>query len=82
MTTVHINAPNAIDRDIITAICPDCLKRTKMICTYYAWYGGSATCIRCGRNWEDGEWIPFEFYRYARRDSIAAAKRRYRRAGK
>lgn len=79
MTLVHIHAPKPTDRAVITTVCPDCNKRTRMLALFTEWYGWYHTCLRCGRNWGDGEWIPFEFYRFARRDSIESAKKAWRR---
>ena len=58
--------------------CPDCGKHTRMIYFDYEWYGRESTCLRCGRHWSGGEWMPLCFERGARRKSIDAAKRRYR----
>jgi hypothetical protein len=78
MSYVHIYAPPVVEKRIVRTTCPDCGKPTRMLCFFQEWHGWSSTCIRCGRHWDDGEWIPFEFYRNARRDSIASAKRRWR----
>ena len=77
---VHICAPRPTSRALISAVCPDCERATQIISIYYEWYGPSATCIRCGRTWQDGEWMPLAFSRTARRDNIRAAKKAYRNA--
>lgn len=53
-----------------------------MISFHYMWYGWDSTCIRCGRQWMDGEWMELDFYRYARRDNINTAKSHWRRMTK
>ena len=77
---IHICAPNpegfglrSIDK------CPDCAKHTRMIYTDYEWYGREQTCLRCGRHWSGGEWMPLCFEPQSRRKSIEAAKKHYRR---
>lgn len=59
--------------------CPDCGRKSFFICFAYEWYGVDSTCLRCGRHWSDGEWMPLEFSRFARRDSIEQAKKAWRR---
>ena len=75
---VHIYAPPAISRFIRSGVCPDCKKRTRFIGWCYEWHGASSTCLRCGREWQDGEWMPLPFMRGARERNIAKAKRRWR----
>ena len=75
---MHIYAPQATDAAITTTTCIDCGKRTRMIGFFTPYYGWDSTCMRCGRNWCDGEWMDLPFMRGAREKSIAAAKRRYR----
>ena len=79
MTNLHIYAPPAIERRIVADICPDCGKRSRFICFFYEWHGWSETCLRCGRHFEDGEWMPLDFVRGSRQKSIDAAKERWRR---
>jgi hypothetical protein len=79
MTYVHINAPKAVKRSIHSGHCPDCKRNSRFIGLFYEWYGWDTTCLRCGRRWSDGEWMPLPFYQHARRDSIASAKSHWRR---
>ena len=65
-------------KQIVAAKCPDCEKRTRMLQFFQEWYGWYSTCLRCGRQWDDGQRIPLEFSRYARRNNIENAKRRWR----
>lgn len=76
--TVHIHAPSATTRTLITAVCPDCKHRTRLLSFFTPWYGDDCTCLRCGRRWMDGEWMPLPFMRAARKESIQQAKRRWR----
>jgi hypothetical protein len=34
--------------------------------------------LRCGRQWDGGEWLPLEFRRGVRADNIKHAKERWR----
>lgn len=78
--TVHIHAPSPTSRFARKHVCPDCKKESLFIGVHYEWYGSTQTCLRCGRKWCDGEWMPLGFYRHARRDNKRAAKAAYRRA--
>jgi len=77
---VHIYAPAPTARLVHAGTCHDCKRRTRFIGVSYEWHGASMTCLRCGRRWEDGEWIPLEFERGARQKSIERAKQSFRRA--
>ena len=78
---IHIHAPSPVKTALTSAVCPDCGKHTRMIGLLYEWYGWDSTCLRCGRHWSDGEWMPLDFVPGARRKSIESAKRAYRSAG-
>ncbi len=80
MSNVHICAPFPVEATLSPAICPDCGKPTRMIGIFYEWYGWDSTCLRCGRHWSDGEWMPLDFEPQARRKSVERAKRAYRAA--
>ena len=60
--------------------CPDCKQWTRMIGFFTSWCGWDSTCLKCGRRWSDGEWMPLDFVRGSRQKSIDAAKARWRRA--
>jgi hypothetical protein len=32
-----------------------------MLAFFTPWYGWDSTCIRCGRQWQDGEWSELPF---------------------
>ena len=80
MSLVHVCAPRPVDKRVISGVCPDCQKRSRFLLFFYEWYGATQTCLRCGRRWCDGEWMPLEFYRFARRDNINEAKAAWRRS--
>ena len=75
---VHIHAPKPTDKRIRIHVCPDCKKRSRFICFFTEWYGWDSTCLRCGREWQDGEWCDLPFMRGARQKNIDAAKKRWR----
>lgn len=77
---LHIHAPQPTLRSISVGACLDCGRRTRFAGLMTPWYGWRSTCLRCGRTWCDGEWMPLEFERQARAKSVARAKRAYRRA--
>lgn len=77
--SMYIHNPKATAKQIKAEICPDCKRRTRMIGFFTPWYGWDETCMKCGRNWKDGEWMRFPFVRGAREASIATAKMHWRR---
>jgi hypothetical protein len=78
MSIVHIHAPQATEKYHKFANCPDCGKTSLFLSFYTEWYGVDSTCMRCGRRWCDGEWMPLLFYRHARRDNKKSARRQWR----
>ena len=79
MTHVHIYAPKATAKRLVCGKCPDCKKQTRFLEFFTPWHGWQSTCMRCGREWQDGAWISFPFYRYARKNSKDAAKAYWRK---
>ena len=75
---VHIHAPQATRKFLRATICLDCGKRTRMLVFFTPWYGDHSTCLRCGREWIDGEWIALPFARGSRHRNIDDAKRKWR----
>jgi hypothetical protein len=75
---LHIHSPSATAKRAVPGNCPDCKKRTRFLEFFTPWYGWNSTCIRCGRQWNDGQWMSLDFYRFARRDNITRAKAKYR----
>lgn len=80
MGTLHICAPTSYRIRPFTRECPDCGRHSWFIGVHTPWYGVQTGCLRCGRQWADGEWMPLDFVPKSRQRSIAALKRRYRRA--
>ncbi len=76
---IHINFTKTHERKAYRRICLDCGKKSVFVAFFQEWYGWDTTCLRCGRSWADGEWMPLEFYRYARKDSISSARKRWKR---
>jgi hypothetical protein len=75
---IHINRPRVTAKKIWRGTCLDCGKPTRFLSFHQDWYGWNSTCIRCGRVWDDGEWIVLPFVRGAREKSVASAKCRWR----
>jgi len=77
---IHICAPKG-ERFVHSGTCHDCGKRTRFIGVRYLWYGLDECCLRCGRRWSDGEWMPLDFMPKSRQVSIERMKQAFRRAG-
>jgi hypothetical protein len=79
MSDVHICAPSPTGFGLLSIPeCPDCKRHTRMVYFDFEWYGREATCLRCGRHWSGGEWMPLAFEPNSRRKSIDEAKKWYR----
>lgn len=50
-----------------------------MIEFFTPWYGWHSTCLKCGREWIDSEWIPIDFARGVRKRNIEMAKSHWRK---
>jgi len=74
----HISLTRMDDMKITRDYCPDCKKRSYFFNFYQEWYGWHSTCLRCGRQYADGEWIHLEFSRFARKQNIESARRCWR----
>lgn len=77
--TVHVCRPTGY-RFEHGGTCPDCGKRTWFIGVFYVWYGPDKVCLRCGRQWSDGYWMPLDFIPQSRQKSIERMKEAYRQA--
>lgn len=77
---VHIYRPECITKHATSGKCPDCKQRTRFLILTFEWHGERATCMKCGRSFEDGEWLPLPFERGARAKEIARAKQSWRDA--
>lgn len=76
--STHIHAPSATAKEAVAATCPDCGKRTRLLAFYTPWYGWHSTCLRCGREWQDGQWAALDFARGVRKTNIMTAKKHWR----
>ena len=77
--SIHIYAPSATAKRLHAETCPDCKKRTRMAEFFTPWYGWDSTCLRCGRNWKDGEWMALPFMRGSRKHNVDRAKAHWRK---
>lgn len=75
---IHIHAPSATSKNAVAGTCLDCKKRTRFLTFFTPWYGIDSTCIRCGRQWQDGQWMGLEFARRSRALNVENAKKRWR----
>ncbi len=81
---VHIHVPPSTSRFAEVIDCPSCKlahkqsTRSLHLVFSFEWYGPSRTCLRCGRRWEDGEWMPLGFWPGSRQENIKAAIKRWR----
>lgn len=76
-TRIHIYAPQATAKAVHAGTCLDCGRRTRFLQFFTPWHGWDVTCLRCGRQWQDSEWMPLDFVRQSRQKSVAAAKDRW-----
>lgn len=79
MGDVYIHAPRSTAKAVHADTCPDCKRRTRFVGFFTPWYGWDSTCLRCGRQWIDGEWMPLAFMRGARQHNIDRARTHWRR---
>jgi hypothetical protein len=75
---VIVCIPTPVLKKISTDYCQDCKQQSWFLSWWYEFYGPTQVCLRCGRRWEDGEWMPLSFERDSRAKSIAWAKRVWR----
>lgn len=80
MTHIHIHAPAPMERSVRWFNCHDCKKRSPFAILSYEWYGPSMTCMRCGRNYQDGEWCALDFKRGAREQNKQQMRQAWKRA--
>ena len=59
--SIHIHAPAETEKAVRTTTCPDCKQRTRMLQFFTPWYGWKSTCVKCGRQWDDGHWLALPF---------------------
>jgi hypothetical protein len=76
---IHISFIRTHARSIKWSNCPDCKRHSPFANFHQEWYGSDSTCMRCGRSWSDGEWMPLPFCRGAREQNKANARKRWKR---
>ncbi len=79
MGHLHILRPECITKHAESGTCPDCGQRTRFLSYTFEWFGPDATCIKCGRSFNEDGWVPLPFVRGSRQKEIARAKDRFRR---
>ena len=78
--TVHIHAPPAINFRIVWQDCPDCKKRSPLVCLVYEWYAGIWCCMRCGREYNEDGWVRAPLMRGWREQNKNNMRRAFKRA--
>lgn len=80
MSVIHLHNPSATAKRLNRqkVVCADCGKRSWFIEFFTPWYGWEATCIKCGRQWDDEGWKSLDFARGIRQRNIELAKRQWR----
>ncbi len=74
----HIHIPTPTERYIGKMHCSDCSKRSWMLFWFFEFGGTDSICLKCGRRCSDGNLMPIEHDRDARKRSIEKAKKRWR----
>ena len=75
---IHINLARIDAKHISHRWCPDCCRNSYFINWFQEWYGWKATCMRCGRQFAEGEWMPLPFQRGIREDNKKYARQTWR----
>ena len=74
----HILCPEVVEKKAVAGTCPDCGQRTRFLTFTYEWFGPDATCIKCGRSFNEDGWAALPFVRQSRAKEIQRAKDRFR----
>lgn len=74
----HILRPEVVTKHATSGTCPDCKQRTRFLSYSYEWFDPDATCIKCGRSFNEDGWVPLPFVRGSRQKEITRAKERFR----
>jgi hypothetical protein len=77
---VHIYRPATTGKSLTSGKCIDCKADTIFVGFHQEWHGWTETCVRCGRRFADGEWLPLDFSREARRANIKSVLEQWGRA--
>lgn len=78
ITNIHICYSRFTAKFRKKRYCPDCKQTAWMLEFYEPWYGTRYTCLNCGREYQDGEWMTLGFYRGSRQKNIDAAQKLWR----
>ena len=76
--TLVICRPTILRRMKWRRTCPSCTFRTTHVGFFAEWYGWHVTCLNCGEEWQDGEWVERPFAPHWRQDNIAAARKQWK----
>lgn len=79
---IHINWTHHSAKSVTRDYCPDCKTQTRFMGFFQEWYGWTETCLRCGRKFADGEWMPLDFVRGVRASNIKQIKAHWRKTPK
>lgn len=55
--------------------CIDCKRKRYFWCIYQEWYGWSGTCLTCGAQFDDREWLPKPFEPRWRKKNVKRARK-------
>ncbi|NNP70963.1 hypothetical protein [Acinetobacter sp. Ac_5812] len=75
---IHINRPRYAAKDCYRFECLDCKKKTFALAFFQHWHGWHTTCLNCGRQYDDGQWVTLEFCRGIRKQNKDWAKNTWR----
>lgn len=67
--------PNLIGTKRLIRTCLDCGHRGRFGAWMFEWYGGRTICGNCGRRWDDGEWMPFDWPVSDRKRNIESVRK-------
>jgi hypothetical protein len=77
--TLHICAPSVTLAKKYRRVCPNCKTRRTFVGFFYDWYGWTVTCLGCGDQWQDGEWMERPFCPGWRKQRIQTARDKWAR---
>lgn len=72
---MHINYSHMDDVSRMVRMCPNEKRRRRMFGWFQNWYGWNITCLGCGEQWADGEWLERPFKPRWRQENIDHAKK-------
>ena len=59
--------------------CIGCDRNSFFVDSFQEWYGWNGTCLKCGEQYSDEEWLPRPFARAWRQRNIEHAREHWRR---